>query len=278
MSESKVEKVGDKNTKHAFDNCVQPEGLAHQAKPRDLVDNTADAVSLMLARAEFYADYASARNEFGEIPRKRKATVRMKGGGQYSYNYADLSDVFAAINPALAAYGIGIFQEPFGNEIITTITHKSGYEKVFKFPIKAMPGRSLDDSQSFQSSVQVSKRYALTAHLGISTEETIEGDYSVKRGLPEDINDNFETGDGVRMPRGAKVTKTATLRERAEEAARAIEAQFDEPKTSAGLNGAWNRNDSFIQLLDAKHNDLYQSIFDKFHARLDDLTEKDNSK
>lgn len=215
---------------------------------------------------------ALARGEFPDIPKNRTAVVRMKEGGSYSYKYADLSDVFHAINPVLSAYGLAISQEPVGNELLTTVMHEDGAERVYKWPIKPMPKRDLGDAQSFQSAVQLAKRYALTAALGITTEETVEGDprFSSKK-LPDPVTETFETPNGIRMPKGAKWTQSMTKRQLAEEAARAIAAQFDEPKTEVGLNGAWSRNEGFIEMLKDRHSDLYQEVFDAFEIRLNQM-------
>jgi maltose-binding protein MalE len=236
----------------------------------DIVEMPSESIKSIMQPTlnELFAALAKARGEWPDIPRTRKATVRMKNGGQYSYTYADLADVFKAIDPVLSAYGLTIMQEPVNGEIETTVAHESGQHKVFRFPIKPMQGRTLEAAPDFQSAVQVAKRYALTAHLGISTEETVEGDHNAKRGIPDGINDAFETPDGIRMPVGAKVTKDMTKRQMAEEAARAIEALFEAPKTPVGLNGVWNRNQDFINLLDERHNDLFQNLFDAFHARM----------
>lgn len=223
-----------------------------------------------------YAALAGARGEFPEIPRTRTATVRMKSGGSYSYTYADLADVFRAINPILSAYGLVVMQWPHGNELFTVLAHASGATlKAEPWPIKPMPQRGLDDAQAYQSAVQVAKRYALTAMLGITTEETVESNIRTGRDLPEKIDDNFETGDGIRLPRGAKIERNWTPRQKAEEAARAIEAQFHDPKTEVGLNGVWDRNAVFIEKMRDKHADLFSNLFDAFQARLDALAEKD---
>jgi hypothetical protein len=214
--------------------------------------------------ALIYAALAKARGEFPAIPKNRVATVK-SDKASYSYKYADLSDVFEAVDPVLAAYGITVFQRPVGNELETVVAHESGQIITGKWPIRAMKGQGLDTAMSYQAAVQVAKRYALTAMLGISTEETVEGDHRRKEGMPEGINEHFETGDGVRMPRGAKFTKDMTAREKAVEAARAIEAQFDEAKTAVGISGAWDRNSKFIDLLAEKHDDLFQNLTDKFH-------------
>ena len=214
--------------------------------------------------AKIYEALAKARGEFPAIPKNRIATVK-SDKASYSYKYADLSDVFAAVDPVLSAYGLTVFQRPVGNELETIVAHESGQVISGRWPVRAMKGQGLDTAMSYQAAIQVAKRYALTAMLGISTEETVEGDHRRKEGMPEGINENFETGDGIRMPRGAKFTKDMTPRDKAVEAARAIEAQMEEAKTPVGVSGAWDRNGKFIDLLAEKHDDLYQNIFDKFH-------------
>jgi hypothetical protein len=86
------------------------------------------------------------------------------------------------------------------------------------------------------------------------------------------INERFEVGDGVRMPTGAKFTADMTPRQKAQEAARAISAQFNAAKTGRGLSGAWDRNSMFIDLLAEKHDDLYQDVLDQFQALMDGMT------
>lgn len=224
--------------------------------------------------APLFEALAKAKAEFPEIKRTRTATVRMKSGGSYSYTYADLADVFSATTPALSAYGLSVMQYPKGHDLHTMITHESG--AVFNaepWPIKPMPTRSLDNAQDFQSAVQVAKRYALTALLGITTEETVEGSMRTGRDLPEQINDRFETGDGIRLPRGAKIERGWEPRRIAEEVARAIRAQFEEPKTQVGLNGVWDRNAAFIEKLRDKHSDLFSDIFDEFQKYMDEAPE-----
>lgn len=221
--------------------------------------------------AEIYKAIARARGEFPEIPRNRVATIRMKSGGSYSYRYADLADVVRATTPALAAYGLAIMQWPDGMTLKTMVTHESGAEKVFDWPIKAMPQRDLGDAQSFQSAMQVAKRYAMTSVLGISTEETIEGDEKAHKTIhsnPQPDADPFIEADGIRAPHGAKVTAKMSKADLAAESARAIIAQFGEVKTEKGLNGVWSRNERFINVFKENYDSLFNDVYDAFNEHL----------
>ena len=242
---------------------MKPVSIEKARQVQALAQKAASSSPLLRAKA-------AAQGEYPEIPRTRVATVRMKSGGSYSYSYADLADVFSAVRPVNAAHGLSVTQWPDGLTLMTRVAHESGEYEDTPWPIKPLPQRSLEDSQSFQSAVQVAKRYALSAALGIATEETIEGDNSRKRGLPDGMNEKFETGDGTRMPVGAKITSDMTPRQRAEEARRAIIDQFNSVKTQVGLNGVWNRNQDFIAILEERHRDLYDEVFDVFERQMDE--------
>lgn len=222
-------------------------------------------VASVLCRAKLFQAMSKARGEYPDIPKNRVATVK-SDKAQYSYKYADLSDVFNAIDPVLSAHGLTVCQFPEGQNLVTLIGHESGETIQGTWPIRQMSRQTLDNAQGYQSAVQAAKRYALTAMLGISTEETVEGD---ARRRDFQINEAFEEGDGVRMPKGAKFTKGMSNRDKAVEAARAIMAQFTEPKTQAGVSGAWDRNSMFIDLLAKKHDDLYQNVLDAFQSAFD---------
>lgn len=222
-----------------------------------------------VSKARIFAALAKARGEYPQIVKNRVATIKSEKA-QYSYKYADLSDVFGAIDPVLAENGLTIIQFPAGNSVVTVIGHESGESIEGNWPIKPLPRGDISNAQGFQAAVQVAKRYALTAMLGVSTEETVEGDVTRKlASIVDPINERFEVGDGVRMPKGAKFAKDMTPRQKAEEAKRAISAQFAEAKTGKGVSGAWDRNSMFIELLAERHDDLYQDLVDEFQARMD---------
>lgn len=221
------------------------------------------------SKAQIFAALSKARGVYPQITKNRVATIK-SDKAQYSYKYADLSDVFTAIDPILSENGLTVMQFPLGAELITIIGHESGESIQGSWPIKSLPRGDLGNAQGYQAAIQVAKRYALTAMLGVSTEETVEGDTNRRLAtIVDPINEKFEVGDGVRMPAGAKFTKDMTPRQKAVEAARAIEAQFNDTKTGKGLSGAWDRNGMFIDLLAERHDDLYQNILDAFNALME---------
>lgn len=224
--------------------------------------------------AELFAALAAARGEFPDIPKRHKATVKTDRAS-YSYMYADLSDILAAVTEPLSAHGLGVWQEPTPKGVVTTIYHASGAQRqTDPWPLKALKKGSLDDAQSFQGAVQLAKRYSLQAALGICAEETQEGDYSRRVDRPQqDVTLASSQGlkdawvDGVLDSLDAN----ASDREKAEAFAAQLVRDFNSPKSPAGVNGAWNKRQKIIDALDQKHNDLFQDVFDAFHNRLSEL-------
>ena len=225
---------------------------------------------------ELFAALSKARGEFPDIPKTRKATVKTDRAS-YSYMYADLADIFKAVTEPMAAHGLGVWQDITRDGVITTIYHESGaVRRSEPWPIKAAKKGNLDDGQSLQAATQMAKRYSLQSVLGISTEESHEGDRSRKidadapsvgeassRGLQDAWVDGVLDG----------LSEDATDREKAEAFAAQLIADFDVPRSKSGVNGIWNKRTRIIDALDQKHNDLFQSVFDAFHARMDGFDE-----
>lgn len=245
----------------------------HQMKAerlRRMAENDSGATP----RVKLLAAFARARGEFPEVPRTRVANVKSEKAS-YSFMYADLADIHNAVDPVLAAHGLGVFQEVIeegGAEfVVTHVFHEGGGEITSKLRIRpAGKWAKLDDAVEFQAAHTRFRRYALCAALGIATEETTEGTRSTSKKSDLGMDAEFNTGDGVRMPKGAG-KPDPNPRKRAEQAAEAIIGQFKDAKTRVGVSGAWDRNEAFIDRLQANHNDLFQSVFDAFHARMDAL-------
>lgn len=126
---------------------------------------------------EIAAALAAAQAEFPPIKKGRTATVRMKaekGGGQYQYHYADLSDIFDAVRPVLASKGLAIVQVTVndgGAFLLTTrLMHASGQWVETDFPL-TMNGTI----QEVGSEQTYCRRYSLCGILGIAAEEDDDG-------------------------------------------------------------------------------------------------------
>lgn len=107
-----------------------------------------------------------------DISKGKKAKVEMKGGGSYSYNYADLGDVLTAVRAVLSKHGLAVVQDVTGLQggmigVSTILTHKNGGRMIFG-PLPMPTGST---PQALGSAITYARRYALLAALGIATED-----------------------------------------------------------------------------------------------------------
>lgn len=110
------------------------------------------------------------------IYKNRTALIPTKSGGSYSYKYADLTDIWDSIRPALTAQGLAVTQALTGGGqgvmgIRTTVWHTSG-QNISDTVELAINART---PQEVGSQVTYFKRYALSALLGLVTEDDDDG-------------------------------------------------------------------------------------------------------
>jgi ERF superfamily len=122
---------------------------------------------------------ALAQNEFPPIPREK--TVQT---GKYSFSYAPLETILAAVRPVLAKHGLAIVQPLSEQGIRTELRHADGGVIRSVFPIPWQP----DSPQQLGSMLTYLRRYALCAMLGIATEEDDDGASSASQATPKAAN------------------------------------------------------------------------------------------
>lgn len=108
--------------------------------------------------------------ELPRIDKGRTATVPMKAGGQYSYSYADLADVSAAVLPLLGKHGLSFTAWPtlVGNRFVLRyeLLHGSGESKAGEYPLPIGEG-----AQALGSAITYARRYCLCAVTGVSPDD-----------------------------------------------------------------------------------------------------------
>ena len=126
---------------------------------------------------------AAAQADFPAVEKGRKAEVRMKAGGSYSYTYADLADIMADVRPVLAKHGLAVAQPVStrnGAAIVTTLLmHTSGE---FLGEECELPAVDPGDARSMGSAVTYSRRYGYTGMLGIAPDDGEDDDGEAARG------------------------------------------------------------------------------------------------
>lgn len=122
-------------------------------------------------QALLYAALAKAQGEFPPVTRDREVEVTMKGGGKYTFSYAQLAGAIAITRPALVENGLAITQFLTSTEdgrpaIRTALHHEGGGELSGTIPIKT-DGMN---PQEVGSLITYVRRYAYFGALGIAPE------------------------------------------------------------------------------------------------------------
>ena len=127
-------------------------------------------------KSELFEALARAQANFEQVKKSGKANIPTKTGGNYSYNFAKLSDVLAATVPALNNEGIYFSQHPQYSlngsgamvSIVSTLSHKSGasisYESIPLF-------YNMNDAKQAGSVMTYLRRYGACQLLGIEGDD-----------------------------------------------------------------------------------------------------------
>jgi len=156
---------------------VRPAPTDHEATAW----NASPTRSLSIARessetGQIAAALVAALGRLRNPPRNRSVEVSTRGGGRYGFRYATLDKILDMARPVLAEEGLVLFQPISTNEkgglvLVTRLLHRSGEWMETSIPLPAPGG----DPQSFGSVVTYLRRYAVTALLGIASDEDDDG-------------------------------------------------------------------------------------------------------
>lgn len=121
------------------------------------------------------AALVAALKDLSVVDKGRLAKIEMKGGGNYTYEYADLGDVVKLTRPKLAEHGIVALTpvEEHGDGLKCTVVllHSSG-ERLDFGPFPFPHGQT---AQATGSMVTYYRRYALVAALGMAAGDDDDG-------------------------------------------------------------------------------------------------------
>ncbi len=119
------------------------------------------------------AALSKAQAEFPAVPRSKIVTVTSKRtGGKYSFAYAPLEVILGVVRPVLKNNGLAFMQSVSGEALTTLLMHTSG-EWIESDPLPVRVDEA--GSQALGSAITYARRYALTAALGIVTEDDDDG-------------------------------------------------------------------------------------------------------
>lgn len=127
--------------------------------------------------SELLAALVEAQAEFPTMPKDKTA-----GSGAYSYKYADLDTIASAIKPILKKNGLGYTQSVecggSGLTLCTRVFHKSGQWIEGDALLPVITNTKSNAAQAMGMSITYMRRYALSAMLGITSDEDTDANFS----------------------------------------------------------------------------------------------------
>lgn len=126
---------------------------------------------------KLYAALGKAQLEFQQIHKNAKVTVRMKTGGTYDFQYADLEEITSKTRPALVKHGLTFMQvidtgEDNTRWLVSRLIHEDGGLIESRLPL----GHSFSDVKDFGAQITYLRRYAKTAILDIAADADADDD------------------------------------------------------------------------------------------------------
>lgn len=172
--------------------------------------------------APLFEALAKAQAEFESVTATSRVTFK-----NVDFKFAPLSDILAAVRPALNKYGLTLTQQtkhiPFGNangvKVVTTLLHESGVS----YDIESVPVfYNVNDIKNLGAQVTYLRRYEVKTLLGIEADsEELDMDnvpnvtnhsQSAQQTGNYGSNHNYQSNAQARTPRkptGARYGKTA---------------------------------------------------------------------
>ena len=169
--------------------------------------------------APLYEALAKAQAEFSTVTATSRVTFK-----NVDFKFAPLSDILAAVRPALNKYGLTLTQQtkhiPFGNangvKVVTTLLHESGVS----YDIESVPVfYNVNDIKNLGAQVTYLRRYEVKTLLGIEADsEELDMDnvpyhsQSAQQTGNYDSNHNYQSNTQAKTPRkptGARYGKSA---------------------------------------------------------------------
>jgi hypothetical protein len=118
------------------------------------------------------AALVAAQGAFPRITKGKIARVPTKGGGEYSYRYADLADILSVVQPVLSANGLAVVGIPDTTEggkpaLTTRLVHTSG--QWIEATVELFLSQETPQGQG--SALTYARRYGFCGVLNIAADE-----------------------------------------------------------------------------------------------------------
>lgn len=133
-----------------------------------------------MERSESIAELAKAlvkaQAAMTHVAKKKVAKIQTRSGGEYSYSYADLADVWDTCRTPLTDNGLSVSQHPHYADgylcVDTLLLHESGEWLLSTMRVAA----SDTDVRALGSAITYLRRYALASAIGLVSDEDTDGE------------------------------------------------------------------------------------------------------
>lgn len=220
---------------------------------------------------ELAAALAKAQGAFQNPKKNREVKVTSKRtGAQYKFSYATFDEIVDCVRKPLADNGLAFTQGVNGAAITTMLLHASGQWLSTELPIKI--GDADNAAQAMGSAITYAKRYAITAMLGIASEEDDDAnaadgnviDQSRYRESPPPQHSAKRNGNG-----GAHTPGNIDTGTRASAAETYVEqsiAKLKAMKTNEEMATWWKAAAKHIGKLEENHPALHDRLVTAYEA------------
>lgn len=136
---------------------------------------TIEEVGTSQQLAALYGALAAAQGEFQSIQKNRDVEIKMREGGKYRFQYADLEEITAKTRPALSKHGLAtaqpIVRTGTATVLRTMLVHKEGGRLISEIPL---PSSSGGDIKNYGATLTYLRRYAKTAILDVAADDDLD--------------------------------------------------------------------------------------------------------
>ena len=138
---------------------------------------------------------AAFQAKLPDVIKTQTATVQMKTGGTYKYNYAGLPAVSSVVLPLLGAVGLSFTAKPTFNEhgkfvLAYRLLHSSGESDGGEYPLPQS-----GTAQEIGSAITYARRYALCSVVGVAPDEDDDG--AAASAKPMRVSEKHEEWDPI---------------------------------------------------------------------------------
>ena len=215
--------------------------------------------------ADLATALAKAQGQFGNVQKNREVTVKTKTGGTYKFKYATLDAIGDAIRKPLADNGLSYIQAvaktDSGMAIDTRLMHASGQWLQTVTPMKI----ENEGNQAIGSAITYGRRYALSALLGIVSDD--DDDSNASDG--NTIEESHYRGNGKSAPEAPAERKLTKQQARPEYDKLVKELQTMQSPADLAQWGKRNK-----PRLDAMPEDWQQSLRDEYASHQAQLNKR----